>query len=458
MTLRTRLALISAAAVALVVVLTVVTAQAVARNELLGEIDESLYDRAEVLTRGADFVGGPGFDGGLDVQRRGGPDNLLGRGDGAFDTLLVQLLVADGTVRRLPGQTRDLPVEGVDSDVAAGAGGAVVRTVDEDGAPLRMITVPVDGGALQIARSLGEYDAAVEGVTRTLTIAGGIGVALAGLLGLLVARGALRPVGALTETVEHVAETGQLTARIEVERNDEIGRLATSFNAMLEALEMSKVEQRRLVRDAGHELRTPLTALRTNIELLDRADSMDPAQREELLEAAMFELGELTKLAVELVELAADPSAVQEATSSFSLVDLVERVVQVSRRRTGRDVTLAVAPRGGDATVVGRAAALDRAVANLLDNADKWSPPDAPIEVEVVGGRVTVADHGPGIAVEDRPLVFDRFYRATDARSQPGSGLGLAIVKKIVEEHGGTVFVGETDGGGATVGFSIPTD
>lgn len=456
MTLRSRLALISAAAVALVIVLTVVVAQAVARNELLSEIDTSLHDRVAVLSRGADF-GASRPAGGDGVPRRGGPDNLLGRGDGAFDTLFVQVITKDGTALSYPGQAFDLPVEEVDAVVARRDGRTVIRTVEVDGSPMRMITAPVSGGALQVARSLDEYDAAVSGVTRTLTLAGGIGVALAGLLGLLVARSALRPVDALTETVEHVAETGELSARIDIERDDEVGRLASSFNAMLGALERSKVEQRRLVSDAGHELRTPLTALRTNIELLDRAGDMPPDQRRELLDAALFELGELTTLSVELVELAADPTAIQEPAVALDLVELVERVAQVSRRRTGRQIDLSTPPVRSSSLVVGRTGSLDRAVINLLDNADKWSPEGAAVEVEVVGGRVRVADHGPGIAVGDRPLVFDRFYRATDARTRPGSGLGLAIVKKIVEEHAGTVFVEETAGGGATVGFEIPT-
>jgi two-component system sensor histidine kinase MprB len=258
----------------------------------------------------------------------------------------------------------------------------------------------------------------------------------------------------LTEAVEHVAKTRELAARIDVERDDEIGRLARTFNAMLEALEESQVQQRQLVHDAGHELRTPLTALRTNIELLARAKTLDDQQRAELLDAATFELRELSDLTAELVDLAADPSVVTEPRQTERIDELVDRVAERFRWRTKRTINVDAEPFSAEVSVT----ALERAVSNLIDNADKWSLQDAPITIEVRNGRVAVTDQGAGISEEDQARIFDRFYRADTARTTPGSGLGLAIVKKVVEDCGGEVFVDSKEGMGASVGFVLPAE
>jgi two-component system, OmpR family, sensor histidine kinase MprB len=453
MTLRTRMALISAVAVAVVVVVVVVLAQTVARRELMREVDESLVDRVAAITRFPESVRlGEliGRDSGR--SRRFGPESIFGRGDTGFDALFFQFVDAGGDTIPAPDQPLALPVSALDTQIAAGIHPPVLRTVSVDDERLRMITTAVPGGAVQLARSLRETDETLAGVTGKLTLAGAFGVLLAGLLGLVVARSALRPVDRLTETVEHVAQTKELAARIQIVRDDEVGRLARSFNAMLEALEQSRVQQQRLVRDAGHELRTPLTALRTNIELLARAESLPADQRRELLDAATLELRELSHLTAELVDLAADPESVTEVIQEVRLDELVEGVADRFRRRTGRHIEVSAET----TTVDGRSTALQRAVGNLIDNAHKWSPDGAAIDVAVGDGRVTVADRGPGVDAGDEERVFDRFYRAPAARTTPGSGLGLAIVKKVVEEHGGTVFVADRAGGGAEVGFELP--
>jgi len=447
------MALISAAAVAVVVVVAVVLAQAVARRELLGEIDQSLADRVEAIER---FPGNVGVGDLISRDqgrfRRFGPEAIFGRSDSGFDAVFLQFVADDGRTVAARDQPVTLPVDDVDIAVASGVPHSALRTVTVDEERLRMITTSVPGGAVQLARSLREVDDTLAGVTGTLTIAGAVGVVLAGLLGLAVARSALRPVDRLTETVEHVAATRELAARIDVARDDEVGRLARSFNAMLEALEQSRTQQQQLVRDAGHELRTPLTALRTNIELLARADTLPEDQRRELLDAATLELRELSDLTAELVDLAADPAAVAESVEVARLDELAERVVDRFRRRTGREIALRATP----APVEVRVAAVERAIGNLIDNAHKWSPPGAVIEVEVDGGAVRVRDRGPGVDAADKDRVFDRFYRAPAARTTPGSGLGLAIVKKVVEDHGGTVLVADRPGGGAEVGFELP--
>lgn len=443
MKLHTRITLIASLAVAVVVIAASVSAYFAARNELRDQVDESLVEvagQARGLPGLVATLGAPGLSRGRLFQPRS-----------AFDVVYVQALLDDGSAVYPANQGLNLPVEA--EDVAVVAGGApVLRDVQVDGRHLRMITASHDVGAIQIARSLGEVDATLSGLTVVLALIslGGVGVAAG--LGLIVARGALGPIGRLTKAAEHVAHTQELEARIEVERDDEVGRLAVSFNHMLAALEESRQQQHRLVHDAGHELRTPLTALRTNIELLARADSLPDEQRKSLLDDITFELEELSDLVAEVVDAATDASVADEPLMDLAFDVLVSRVIERARRRTGSDIEARLEPH----RILGRRVMLERAVANLIDNATKWSPPESPIEVLLFDGRLEVRDHGPGIDEADRPRVFDRFFRSDAARGAPGSGLGLSIVKRIVEDHAGTVFVDAVDGGGAVVGFELP--
>ena len=270
------------------------------------------------------------------------------------------------------------------------------------------------------------------------------GILVASALGLAVARTALAPVRRLTETAEHVTETGDLSQRIDVSSTDELGRLAASFNTMLAALEESSRAQRQLVADASHELRTPLTSLRTNIEVLATERALQPGDREKLLGDVVEQLGEMTALIAELIELARAEQH-HEEPEDVRLDLLTESAVERARRNTP---TVTFTTDLGESLVHGVPSTLERAVANLLDNAAKWSPPGGEVEVGVHDREVTVRDHGAGIADEDLPYVFDRFYRASSARGLPGSGLGLAIVKQVAEAHGGTVTAEPAEGGG----------
>ena len=444
MKLRTRIALVASIAVAVGVVLASVGAYFAARNELRDQIDESLIEVAE-QARGfqglVNTLGAPGFGRGRLFEPRT-----------AFDAVYVQALLTDGNAVYPSNQALILPIDDGDIGVVAG-GEPILRDLDVDGRHLRMITTAHSFGAVQIARSLDEVDEALSGLTLVLALVsvGGIGVGAA--LGLVVARSALGPIGRLTKAAEHVAKTQELGAHIEVDRDDEVGRLADSFNAMLAALEESRQQQHRLVHDAGHELRTPLTALRTNIELLARAQDLPEDQMASLLDDVTFELKELSNLVTEVVDLATDAAMTDEILVDVQFDQLIERVVERARRRTGREVTMDLSPW----SIEGRRVMLERAVANLIDNADKWSPEGAAVEVSLSGGWLDVRDHGPGIDGADLSRVFDRFFRSKSARSTPGSGLGLSIVKRIAEDHGGTVHAEPADGGGAVVGFSIPS-
>jgi two-component system sensor histidine kinase MprB len=270
------------------------------------------------------------------------------------------------------------------------------------------------------------------------------GVVVAAGLGLLVARAALTPVKMLTETAERVTETRDLSERIDVSGRDELSRLATSFNTMLGALEESTRAQRQLVADASHELRTPLTSVRTNIEVLASDRVLPAGERSRLLSDVVEQLGEMTTLIAELIELAR--SEQQSAEPEDVRLDLLVADAVERARRNRPEV--AYSTQLEESTVNGVPTTIERAVTNLLDNAAKWSPPGAEVEVLVRDGRLAVRDHGPGIPDEDLPYVFDRFYRARSARGMPGSGLGLAIVRQVADAHGGAVVAEHADGGG----------
>jgi two-component system sensor histidine kinase MprB len=281
-------------------------------------------------------------------------------------------------------------------------------------------------------------------------LVGGIGIALATAIAAFVATAALRPVRRLTAAAETVAATGDLTERVDVHGDDELGRLAARFNAMLAALQESVGRQRRLVADASHELRTPLTAARTNVDLLREGKLPEEEQRRALDEASV-ELDSLTSLVSDLVELARGEERKLRA-EDLQLDELVEGVVERARTRAPQATFVtSLTPTKVHVDPV----LLERAVSNLLDNAVKYSPVGAPIEVTVRDGQVVVADHGPGVADEDMPRIFDRFYRAAASRSKPGAGLGLAIVREAAEAHGGRATV-ESSPQGARFTLTLP--
>ncbi len=446
MSLRVRIALISAVAVAIAFAVAALATYHTTKSELIAEVDQSLYDRVESLERADNiielFAALSPFD--------EGPRGPFERGQRGFDAIYWRFFMSDGT---LLDYGRNLPLGPQEQRVLAGEEPFVVRTVAGGDDNLRVLTSQISSGTVQVARSLDEVDGSLEGLAQVLRFAAVIGIVLAGVIGYFVARSAARPIGQLAAAAEHVAETEELASRIDVDRDDEVGRLAQSFNKMLAALESSRQQQRRLVHDAGHELRTPLTAIRTNVELLGRAENISQHERAQMMADIEAEIQELSGLVTELVDLAAAPPTDDTHVEDVGLGDLVARIADKYRRRTGRAIDVSV-----DGTVVtGSVAQLERAVANLLDNATKWGPADEPIEVTVKDGRVSVADRGPGIDPADRPYVFERFYRATKDRATPGSGLGLSIVAKVAEDHGGEAFVGDAETG-AEVGFLLPTE
>ncbi|HEX3622950.1 MAG TPA: HAMP domain-containing sensor histidine kinase [Acidimicrobiales bacterium] len=371
----------------------------------------------------------------------------------------LQLVNADGSVVKPADEPSGLPVSARARAVAAGTAHTYFSDALIKGTHVRIITAHLrDGVAVQAARPVDELDSTLGHLRAVLAVVAAGGVALAGALGWIVARTALRPVTRLSDTVEIVAATQDLSRRIEVRGNDEVARLARRFNEMLAALEVSRRAQRQLVADASHELRTPLTSLRTNIEVLALSGQMPAAERESLLGDLVSQLEDLTVLVADLVDLAREEERLAGGPPSEADLEevrldaVVERAVERARRHAPslRFVT-ALEP----VVVNGASERLDRAVANLLDNAIKWSPPGQVVEVTVAGGEVVVRDHGPGIDPADLPFVFDRFYRAPAARGVPGSGLGLAIVRQVAEAHGGVVTADRAEGGGTVLRLSF---
>jgi two-component system sensor histidine kinase MprB len=368
---------------------------------------------------------------------------------------LTQIIDAEArVVFSGPGQP-SLPVEGTDRQVAADqAGEDRLRDVSVEGTDYRMLTAPLPGGgAVQLARNMSETTSVLNRLRDRLLVIGGLATLGAAGVGWLFARRTARPIERLTDTVETIAATKDLESPMGVQGQGEVGRLGSSFNEMLTALRISQEQQRRLVIDAGHELRTPITSLHTNVELLHRGVELDNEDRRRLLDDLLAEVGGLSDLVDELVELATDQASADEPAEELRLEDIAERVCERARRRSGRIVTLMTHQ---SAAVVAHPAMIERAIGNLVANALKFSPDDSPVEVVVDGTAIEVRDHGPGIPETERDLVLQRFYRPVESQSVPGSGLGLAIVKEIIDRHQGTVSVGTAEGFGAAVGFRLP--
>ncbi|MFJ9173956.1 ATP-binding protein [Streptomyces sp. NPDC102360] len=327
-----------------------------------------------------------------------------------------------------------------------------------DGDEYRMATVALgDGrGAVQVAQEFSDTEDLLRQLQKRTALLATAVIVAAGLCGWWLARRVTSRLVRLAETAEDVATTGRLDVDVPVAGGDEVASLGRSFDRMLGRLARSQDDQRRLVQDAGHELRTPLTSLRTNISLLHRIDELPPEAREELVADLTGESRELTNLVNELVELAAGNQD-DEPVVTLALADTAEDVAILARRRTGRTITVRAE---GTTTMAGRPAQLQRALSNLVDNAAKFDADGtAPIEIVITGVpggtvRVEVLDRGPGLTETDTSRIFDRFYRAPDARSLPGSGLGLSIVRDVAAAHDGAPFAAGRDGGGAVIGFT----
>jgi two-component system sensor histidine kinase MprB len=306
----------------------------------------------------------------------------------------------------------------------------------------REIVSPIPGlfrpaGAVLVLESLQATNRALERLRIILILVSLGAVGLAAAAAAIVSGATLAPVRRLTAAAERIAETGEPSERVPEGGHDELARLGASFNTMLASLEESLDTQRRFVADASHELRTPLTSLQTNIDVLRGDVQLAPEQRRQLLDDLHRESQEMRGLIAGLLELARGGAQVEKRART--------RFPDVSWDANGLEPTV----------LDGYPDRMERAVWNLLENAGKWSGDGSSVEVSLAGGELRVRDHGPGFAEEDRPLVFDRFYRSAAARAMPGAGLGLAIVREVAEAHGGEVSAENAGDGGAVVRLSL---
>jgi two-component system sensor histidine kinase MprB len=437
--LRTRVTFAVGVAVLLAVAAVSVAVYLVMRDNLRDQIDWSLSHDSS---------------GASSAQQHGGTHDTSGvpRDLPQVHDVFLQVVDRDGRVVAA-FDDRPLPVT---ADVVAVARGERAETffdADVDGTPVRVYATSAGQGiALQVGRSLVEIERALHRLVMTLIVIAVAGMVLAAVIGRLVAAAAVAPVHRVAQAADRVARTGELSHHIAVPSGDDLGRLAASFNTMLDALNESLTQKRQLVADASHELRTPLATVRTNVEVLARAEELTPDDRAMLIDDTVAQTEELTRLVGDLVELARGDGQ-EEPLTFVDLDDLTRRVVEVAGRNHP-SITFRV--EGAPSLIRGAPARVWRAVSNLVDNAGRWSPPDAEVEIGVRDGTVTVRDHGPGVDPADLPYVFDRFYRSPRARTMPGSGLGLAIVKQVADSHGGTVTAAAAPGGGALFVLRFP--
>ncbi len=464
MTFRRRVIVLSGVAVAVAVAAVSILTYFLVRDELHGRVNAELeHDVADTFAGPLSSFSDPPPLGRLRTdrghpalaERRGAaarrlllPSGPLGR------SLYAQAVDADGRVTHPRGPRTKLGSIEEAQEVASGDREPYFSEVEENDVHLRVYTAQIERGyAIQVARPLDEVDHALSELALILALVSLGGIALAGALGYFVSRAAVAPVERLRRAAEEVATTRDFSRRIEAGSEDELAALADSFNQMLVALEGALDAQRQLVADASHELRTPLASLRTNIDVLTHADLISEDERAALLDDVHAQMEELTGLVADLVDLARDAEHEGEPPT-LARFDLL--AADAVARARARNVTVAFELDAAPCWVHAVEGRLDRAISNLLDNAVKWSPPGGTIEVRVAEGELSVRDHGPGIADEDLPQVFDRFYRSASARGLPGSGLGLAIVRQIAEQHGGSVTAASAPGGGALLMLRLP--
>jgi two-component system, OmpR family, sensor histidine kinase MprB len=441
--LRTRFTLAVAGAVAAVALAVTAVAFLVVRADLQHQVQHELRQQAAVVERLARHYHGhiPAGWVPADSDRFGA------------STAYAQVVTAQGAVWAPPGDGGLLPGTAAATQVAAGQRGSYYTETTLAGVHAMVLTTPLAPGlAVQLAVPVNVMDQELGSIGAMLALLSAAGIGLAALAGWGVARAGLAPVGRLAGVAEEVTATGDVGRRVEVGRADELGRLAASFNTMLEALQRSVAAQRQLVSDAGHELRTPLTSMRVNVELLAAEPGLPDAERRQVLDRVVAQVAELGRLVANVTDLARGeplPGRFEEV----SLDEVVAAALAGARRDWPRiDFAADLEP----GTVAGRPERLTIAVRNLLDNAAKFSPPGGQVQVRLRAGELTVRDHGAGIPSADLSRVFDRFYRAPSARAAPGSGLGLSIVRQVADSHGGAVSAEPAPGGGTLMRFRLP--
>ena len=440
-----RLARITATGVAVAVLFIGLATYLTARGSLYNQLDQELVEVAV-------YASGPIS---TDV------DGLGGLNAAALQAANVTMVLvrADGTVRRVQGMRASINPGPAEVAIARTQHGSSTRSVTgNDNALYRVVAVPLstDGGryAMVLARPLGPTSSTLRDIGTIIAGVGLVFIGLAALMGYYSGRQLMRPLRELSRAVTRVAETDELNP-IGTYTDDELGDLSRSFDTMMHSLASSRDRQRRLIADAGHELRTPLTSMRTNVELLvadEKSGMLPPGARAEILSDIAAQLGEFTSLVGDLVHLSRD-DVVTPSPEPLNFADVVGAAVERGKRRgPNLHFDLRLAP----LFIIGEPDTLERAVTNLLDNAVKFSPEGGTVHVHLGGEELVIWDEGPGIAEDDLPKIFDRFYRSNKARNTPGTGLGLSIVAHTINAHGGTVEASNQPGAGARFTVRLP--
>ncbi|MFD5629694.1 sensor histidine kinase [Streptomyces sp. NPDC127072] len=464
--IRSRLAMLVAAAVAFGVAAVSVTCWFIVRGKLYEQVDDDLKAQSGPVRAGtvSSVISS--------CTTTPSSDQLL---PGSMSTTdYFQVVSANGKVCVFGNSAGVVEVTDTEKEAARSPNpnnGTLRNGTDSDGNPVRVLTSAlvasegpnqqlVAGYSFVVAIPLKDTNSTLNDLALLLLLVSGIGVIGAGAAGLAVARAGLRPVDKLTEAVERVARTEDLTIRIPVEEDseDEIARLSRSFNSMTASLANSRELQQQLIADAGHELRTPLTSLRTNVELLARSEetgrAIPPADRKALLSSVTAQMTELAALIGDLQTLSRSDAGT--SADRVQVVALQETVDAALRRARLRGPELTIRADVEPWYVRAEPSALERAIVNILDNAVKFSPEGGTVDVRLKDGELTVRDHGPGIPAEELPHVFDRFWRSPSARALPGSGLGLSIVARTVQQSGGEVSLTPARGGGTVATLRLP--
>lgn len=433
MSLKSRLTFVAAGVVAVVVALVSTATYFLMRHQLYSQVDAQLTQHAK------------------------NPDQNY-RGLNPFQQDFIAKVLPDG---ERTSDSDQLPIDAKIQAVADGRRPGFFRNATLTAFRIsdrrkfvlhsRERVLPVTGGAVVVARDISYIARDLDRLRLVLILVSLGGIAVSAGIAALVSGATLAPVRRLTAAAERISETGEPSERVPEGGRGELARLGASFNTMLGSLDESLDRQRRFVADASHELRTPLTSLQTNIDVLRGDMELEPEQRRRLLDDLHRESQEMRTLIAGLLELTTSGGHLEK--EPFQLDELVENVLERARTRfpgiTWEEGSL-------EPTIVdGYRDRMERAVWNLLENAGKWSGDGNAVEVSLAQGELRVRDHGPGFAEEDRPLVFERFYRSAAARAMPGAGLGLAIVREVAEAHGGTVEAENADGGGALVRLSL---
>ena len=388
-----------------------------------------------------------------------GPDNL------SIGTVAE---LYDATGRYVLAYDTRQPLPAVPEALSAAASGASVYTTTAlpDGIEWRVLTAPViENGVviaiLQVGRPVAEVNATLHSLALLLALAVPFTLVVASAGGLFLAGRALDPIDYMTRAAAAIG-ANDLSRRLGFRGRDEVGRLAATFDGMLDRLDRAFQRQRQFTADASHELRTPLTMLSSQIDVaLQRTRT--PAEYKELLRSLRDDAARMSRLVNELLTLARADAGQQLLTrEKLDLDELVGSVVaamQPLATQQGVQLTESTTP----APVLGDQTRLTQLLMNLVDNALRYTPAGGSVTVTVRANsdstELRVADTGSGIAPEHLPHLFERFYRGdlARARSEGGAGLGLAIAQWIVEAHGGRIGVESEVGRGSVFKVSLPS-